>query len=161
MPAGQHWYASMSCSYGQVRTNLTCVDCPEPGGSRCTIDTGTVPATPAQRWDPRNPLGLIWRFQLLGFVVQKDSFWVGGPGSGISLTNIRGGTLVLPYWLLATISAVPLLLLAPGLRRARRTRRRQRLGLCLRCGYDLRASPERCPECATPITPDLRPVNER
>ena len=49
-----------------------------------------------------------------------------------------------PYWLLAVVTGV---LPAAWLRRRRRERRTRLLGLCPRCGYDLRATPGRCPEC--------------
>jgi hypothetical protein len=52
--------------------------------------------------------------------------------------------VTLPYWFLALLTATPVVL---KWRSLSRLRRRRRLGLCLRCGYDLRASPQRCPEC--------------
>ena len=56
--------------------------------------------------------------------------------------------LVLPYWLLAlTTSITPLAWV--GLRLRRRYYKKR--GLCVACGYDLRATPERCPECGTSI----------
>jgi hypothetical protein len=51
-----------------------------------------------------------------------------------------------PHWFPALLGAVAPLV---WLRRFRRTRRRKARGLCARCGYDLRATPGRCPECGT------------
>jgi len=48
------------------------------------------------------------------------------------------------HWLLAMVLLAPPMLWLDRFRKARRTRR---LGLCRSCGYDLRASPGRCPEC--------------
>ena len=54
--------------------------------------------------------------------------------------------LYLPHWLLAgTTLAAPLW----SLFRTMRSRRRRGTGVCRSCGYDLRATPERCPECGT------------
>jgi hypothetical protein len=49
-----------------------------------------------------------------------------------------------PHWFVAALAAVP-----PALWLRRRRADRRRAGLCMRCSYDLRASPDRCPECGT------------
>ncbi len=51
----------------------------------------------------------------------------------------------IPFWIPTLLFAVSLWLFHP-LDYYRR-RKRKKLGLCLKCGYDLRASAERCPEC--------------
>jgi hypothetical protein len=61
--------------------------------------------------------------------------------------------ITVPHGFVATAAAaLPLAWLAKT-RRASRARRRIRSGLCPACGYDLRASAERCPECGQVVHP--------
>ena len=51
--------------------------------------------------------------------------------------------------LLLLVSAISIILLVRLEYRDRRAAFREKNGLCAKCGYDLRASCERCPECGT------------
>jgi hypothetical protein len=76
-------------------------------------------------------------------------------GVGYTTSPIPGGGadryLAVPFWLLVTLPApLPAVWAAASARRRLRVRiaaHRSGLGRCASCGYDLRATPERCPEC--------------
>ena len=68
--------------------------------------------------------------------------------------DLRGahrGTRI-PYWALAVATALLPLAWNRRLRRDRRRARRLGRNRCPACDYDLRASPERCPECGATAT---------
>ncbi|MDB5293257.1 MAG: hypothetical protein JWL69_4498 [Phycisphaerales bacterium] len=50
----------------------------------------------------------------------------------------------IPYYFLFALTALPIFVWA---RRRYQSRGRKHLNLCPSCGYDLRATPDRCPEC--------------
>jgi hypothetical protein len=62
------------------------------------------------------------------------------------ITSLYG--VVIPFWFAAGASGTIALFLSVRFS-AKRIRRRE--GLCEACGYDLRASNDRCPECGAPI----------
>jgi hypothetical protein len=101
-----------------------------------------TPPAPGLRWEshPGEPPLYVpghW-LSRLGF----EADWRSGPSEWIDDRRYR--SLTLPCWFLMALAA---LLPAVWLRRWRR--RNRPLGLCPTCGYDLRATPTRCPECGT------------
>jgi hypothetical protein len=98
------------------------------------------------RTDAPDPAAEAWIYVLN---VGGNDVWVHREWGGFAWTRWAGRgaaktQLVVPLWSLAILAAIlPLWRVAwPS-----RGRRRQRRGLCTACGYDLRATPDRCPEC--------------
>ena len=87
----------------------------------------------------------------------KNNAVFGPAGMAAGATDLAGGgrwwIVWVPQWL-----PVGLLCIWPAtrLRVLLRRRRWRRNGQCIECGYDLRATPERCPECGTVRRP-VRP----
>ena len=83
--------------------------------------------------------------RLAGFFIGHFNFTTGPRGAGSYPTDPMH-FVILPFWFLIFL---PTALLIPLLRRRKRIT--PRVGFCKACGYDLRATPARCPECgATP-----------
>ena len=65
---------------------------------------------------------------------------------------------VIPYWAIMIVSAIAPSIVARRFIRRLRENKRAKAGLCRKCGYDLRATRQRCPECGTMAASISNPV---
>jgi len=85
-----------------------------------------------------------YRIQPSGTPVRIVHHWSWWPFPRYFANRVGDWQLIVPLYLPAiAFSAYPACSLVVVLRH----RKRKKLGLCLKCGYDLRASKDRCPEC--------------
>lgn len=75
-----------------------------------------------------------------------------GPAVVPSDVRVPYYRLEIAHWAVVLLCGIlPLARLVAHLYQSRRHRHRLQAGHCRQCGYDLRASKDRCPECGTPI----------
>ena len=82
----------------------------------------------------------------------RGQLYLHGPrATDVRQTGLAPATMVyVSMWLPAAVTAAsPALVVTRRVRGSVRRRRRRSRGLCLACGYDVRANPDRCPECGT------------
>ena len=113
------------------RSTLGPIPLAETGWSLGAFDPRTIDGNKARRESQETFLGqtMLWP----RFMFSKPIIMVAVP-------------LWMPTFLFASLGFAFLYL--PSLRR----RKRKKLGLCLKCGYDLRGSEDRCPECGEGAT---------
>jgi hypothetical protein len=108
-----------------------------------------------RREDPAAVAGLrggSW-WNRIGFAFERERRQWPAP---YGLTSVQRRLFVsVPYWFMTLLSAAPTLWLVRAVRGRRRQPGHDRR--CRSCGYDLRATPDRCPECGM-IGPSLPAV---
>ena len=97
------------------------------------------------RWQPAG-----WRAFSLAYDPHAPSVNITGKGEGLLEVTIPHWAVILPLLFIGII---------PFFKIWRRRKRRATVGYCAQCGYDLRASKDRCPECGRPFIRSFLPLS--
>ena len=116
-----------------------------PGFLGLTTGRSTANKSGQIGFEYRNGTSMVYLFWIVLNEDGRDSA-LRRMGFGRLLTP-SNSTLVLPHWFAASLLAVLPLWRSWRALASRRRRVRSGRGFCANCGYDLRATPERCPEC--------------
>lgn len=154
-------YDSVAWFVGQERSRVT-VAAVEAQAGAVGLLVGSITLPPDVSGTPNHGLGdrfvpgwqaenlpdgepVSWKENLLPRW-GNQSATLGGHGA----IPVEAWDLLVPYWLPTLLALIlPTCSLAAAVRR----RRRRRRGCCMGCGYDLRGSPGRCPECGAAVHP--------
>ena len=103
--------------------------------------------------ETKRVLMLMWDTGMTGdagpLITRFDVGRFGGGFHYIRYASTTYRSFFCPFWMLqGIVTLLAVAAIVPLLRRVRRLRR----NLCPVCGYDLRATPYRCPECGTVIS---------
>ena len=116
-----------------------------------TIPDQPFAAVPARYADVMKHAGIYGvndvTYAQAGVVFRRPSrgFRFGSPPRIWKPATPKVTSLIISHWCLASMFGLAFLACKPWV--YYRRRKRKKLGLCLQCGYDLRASKDRCPEC--------------
>jgi hypothetical protein len=116
-----------------------------------------VPGGMEVYWQPERRGGSAISPTFAGVTVTTMGFGLNRAPPGFASAGVpwaRHGTARAPFWFPTLLFAVaPAWSLLRSVRRGRPPRTARATAACTACGYDLRATPGRCPECgATPVT---------
>ena len=150
------WAASYFCTIGYRSFS-------QDSSRSWTTDIETVRGGFQRRQDIRSP----YPFEVVGGFKGKGKSsppWMGATcfGFGKSTFTYRWGSFLatrnvvaMPWYPAFFAVSVSTYVLVATIRRNRRGAARRQRGECLCCGYDLRATPDRCPECGTVPRPPI------
>ena len=141
------WKFSAWSDVGTFRLSSSSIVVEMVNGQGAAIDSFGGPYS--QRWDVAGRHAPKSTRRGLGLTTFGAGPWKSIISGRLNISvGARGYDLEFPHWVLVVALSI-----APAIRVRKRRMVRRAVGeYCSACGYDLRATPDRCPECGTLVS---------